>query len=228
VRARLGLADDDFVIGTVARLAELKGHDDLLNALAEDLKKNPKWKLLWVGDGWWRERLLTRAREMGLAVVEVDRDAKGGRTDLANVERGDREGGEARSVPRGQVIVTGLVGPERIPGLMRAMDVLAHPSYREGLPRTVPQALLCGVCPVAYDVDGTGEVCRDGETGRLVAAGDVAGLRSAIEWCASHPAERAAMAGRGRAECAEVYSAERMVEELERVYARARERSSGV
>jgi glycosyltransferase involved in cell wall biosynthesis len=127
-----------------------------------------------------------------------------------------------------QVIVTGLVGPERIPGLMRAMDVLAHPSYREGLPRTVPQALLCGVCPVAYDVDGTVEVCRDAETGRLVAAGDVAGLRSAIEWCASHPVERAAMAGRGRAECAQVYSAERMVEQLERVYGRAREGLSGL
>jgi glycosyltransferase involved in cell wall biosynthesis len=78
---------------------------------------------------------------------------------------------------------------------------------------------LCGVCPVAYDVDGTGEVCRDGETGRLVRAGDVAGLRGALEWCASHPEERAAMAARGREECRVAYSAEKMVEELERVYA---------
>src|SRR6185436_12015210 len=133
--------------------------------------------------------------------------------------RGDRRNAEAMSVApsSAQVVVTGLVPPERIPGMMRAMDVLCHPSYREGLPRTVPQALLCGVCPVAYDVDGTSEVCRDGETGRLVKAGDVAALRGALEWCASHAAERAAMAARGREECRVAYSAEKMVDELEAV-----------
>jgi glycosyltransferase involved in cell wall biosynthesis len=200
VRAGLGLGPDDFMIGTVARLAELKGHDDLLGALSDDLKRNPRWKLLWVGDGWWRQRLLDRAQGLGLQVAELDKG---------------RQGESA------QVVVTGLVPPERIPGLMRAMDVLAHPSYREGLPRTVPQALLCDVCPVAYDVDGTGEVCRDGETGRLVKAGDIAGLKAALEWCASKPAERNAMAHRGRALCAEAYSAERMVADLEKVYAEA-------
>jgi glycosyltransferase involved in cell wall biosynthesis len=191
VRARLGLAPGDFVIGTVARLAELKGHDDLLEALGADLNAHPSWKLLWVGDGWWKDRLLGRVRELGLA---------------------------------GQVITTGLVppsGPGGVPGFIRAMDVLAHPSYREGLPRTVPQALLCGVCPVAYDVDGTGEVCRDGQTGRLVKPGDRAALREAIVWLAEHPRERAEMAEGGRAECAVRFSAEAMVEALERVYRRA-------
>src|SRR5262249_50693850 len=143
-RARLGLVPDDFVIGTVARLAELKGPDDLLMALAEEMKKNPKWKLLWGGGGGGRGRVLGRrgARGVGLAVVEVDRESKGVGADLAAEDGGGPEGVGARSVARetarGQVIVTGLVDPGRIPGLMRAMDVLAHPSYREGLPRTVP------------------------------------------------------------------------------------------
>lgn len=188
MRASLGIAPEDFVIGTVARLAELKGHDDLLDALGEDLKKRPGWKLLWVGDGWWRERLLSRVRSMGLEK---------------------------------QVITTGLVVAERVPGMIRAMDVLAHPSYREGLPRTVPQALLCGVPPVAYDVDGTGEICRDMETGRLVKPGDRAGLRGAVLWMYDHPDERRAMAERGREQASERFSAERMVERLEEVYRRA-------
>ncbi len=186
VRARLGLSPSDFVIGTVARLAELKGHDDLLDALADDLKQHPNWKLLWVGDGWWRERLFKRLDSMGL---------------------------------RAQVITTGLVPPEQVPGLIRAMDVLAHPSYREGLPRTVPQALLCGVCPVAYDVDGTGEVCRDGETGRLVRPGDRAELRRAIVGLAENPRRRQEMAERGRDWCRQRFDAERMVAALEKVYA---------
>lgn len=188
MRASLKIAPGDFVIGTVARLAELKGHDDLLDALGENLTKRPDWKLLWVGDGWWRDRLLGRVREMGLEK---------------------------------QVITTGLVSQDRVPGLIRAMDVLAHPSYREGLPRTVPQALLCAVPPVAYDVDGTGEVCRDMETGRLVAPGDRAGLRGASQWMYDHPVERRAMALRGQERCRRDFSAQHMVERLEEVYRQA-------
>ena len=189
-RAGLGLSEDDFVIGTVARLAEHKGHDDLLDALGDELKRRPDWKLLWVGDGWWRDRLLGRVAEMGLS---------------------DR------------VITTGLVPQHRVPAMLRTMDVLAHPSYREGLPRTVPQALLCGVLPVAHDVDGTREICREMETGRLVAPGDTAGLRGAIVWAAEHPDERRRMVDRGRDEVAREFTAERMVERLEEVYDRALE-----
>ncbi len=204
VRTALGLSDSDFVIGTVARLAQHKGHDDLLDALAEDLKRNPHWRLLWVGDGWWRDRLVNKAQSMGLGVREV---------------------GEQRAESAAQVLLTGLVPPERIPAMIRAMDVLAHPSYREGLPRTVPQALLCGVCPVAYDVDGTGEACRDMQTGRLVPPGNIAALRDAIRWCAEHPAERAALAARGREECRTVFSAQEMVRRLEEVYTKALQRT---
>ncbi len=210
IRASLGLSPEDFVVGTVARLAEHKGHDDLLDALGAEAKRNPRLKLLWIGDGWWRERLIARARAMGLAVREHDQDARGSSSACA-------EG----SYSEATVHITGLVSPERIPGLIRAMDVLAHPSYREGLPRTVPQALLCGVCPVAYDCDGTGEVCRDMETGRLVPTGDKEKLRDAILWLKDYPRERAEMAARGREECRVAFSAETMMAELEKVYARA-------
>lgn len=188
VRARLGLADDDFVVGTVARLAQHKGHDDILDALGERMKQQTNVKLLWVGDGWWAERLRDRVRAM-----QLDR----------------------------QVVLTGLVEPEAIPGLVRSMDVLCHPSYREGLPRTVPQALLCGVCPVAYDVDGTGEICREMETGRLVQPGDISQLREAIVWLHAHPEQRQLLADRGRTECIAHFSAETMVDRLEEVYERA-------
>lgn len=208
-RARLRLAPDDFVIGTVARLAEHKGHDDLLDALSTDLRTHPNWKLLWIGDGWWRAKLIHRARVLGIHVRELDRQPP------------PPQGGAPR------IVLTGLVPPDRIPGCIRAMDVLAHPSYREGLPRTVPQALLAGVCPVAYDVDGTGEVCRDMETGRLVRPGDRVGLREAIRWLHDHPAERAAMAARGREECRVRFSAEHMVTRLEEVYARAMDLARG-
>jgi glycosyltransferase involved in cell wall biosynthesis len=103
---------------------------------------------------------------------------------------------------------------------MRAMDLLVHPSYREGLPRTVPQALLAGVPVVATDVDGTGEACIDMETGRLVPLGDRPRLREAVRWMYDHPDERAKLAQQGREMCRVRFSAEHMVARLEEVYER--------
>jgi glycosyltransferase involved in cell wall biosynthesis len=200
-RRALGIPPDAFVVGTIARLAQHKGHDDLLLALADLLRAHPLWTLLWVGDGWWRERLVARAGGLGLSVRELDRPGV--------------------SPASARLIITGLVPPQRIPPLLRAMDVLAHPSSREGLPRTVPQALLAGVCPVAYDADGTREACREMQTGRLVPVGDHAALREAIAWCAANPADRQALAQRGREDCRESFSVESMVTGLEQVYARA-------
>lgn len=188
VRAELGFGDEDFVVGTVARLAEHKGHDDVLDALGVEMLDDPRLKLLWVGDGWWRDRLLARVREMGLD---------------------------------GRVVTTGLVAQDRVPAMMRAMDVLCHPSSREGLPRTVPQALLAGVCPVAYDVDGTREACIDMETGRLVPHGDTHALRDAIGWLRDNPDERIRLALAGREMCIREFGHEAMVNHLEKVYRRA-------
>jgi glycosyltransferase involved in cell wall biosynthesis len=201
IRAALGLDPSAFVVGTVARLAQHKGHDDLLDALAHRVRESSGWKLLWVGDGWWRERLLKRAADLGLRVALLERN---------------------EPASTAHIIITGLVPPEHVPKWMRAMDVLAHPSMREGLPRTVPQALLCGVMPVAYDADGTREACIDMTTGRLVRAGDLAGLRDAIIWACDNPSERARLTSAGRDLCRTRFAARTMVEELERVYQRAR------
>lgn len=188
VRRELGIDDDTVVIGTVARLAELKGHDDIIDALCDDLRAREGLRLLWVGDGWWTRRLTDRLLQMNL---------------------------------RHKVVLTGLVPPERVPALIRAMDVVVHPSYREGLPRVVPQALLCGVPVVAYDVDGTCEVCIDGKTGRLVRPGDLTGLREAVRWMLDDPARARITAETGRAMCRDMFSAQAMVEALEALYAGA-------
>jgi glycosyltransferase involved in cell wall biosynthesis len=66
-RRELGLAPDDFVVGKVARLFALKGHDDLLAVAPELCARYPKLKLLLVGDGEWRGRFERRVRHAGLA-----------------------------------------------------------------------------------------------------------------------------------------------------------------
>jgi glycosyltransferase involved in cell wall biosynthesis len=67
LRSQLGLAPDAFVIGKIARLAPLKGHEDLLTAFQRLLPQFPRARLLLVGDGRLRTQLEARARTLGLA-----------------------------------------------------------------------------------------------------------------------------------------------------------------
>lgn len=60
---RLGIQPGDFVVGKVARLFELKGHDDLFRAAPELLQRIPNLRILLVGDGPWRERFEALARQ---------------------------------------------------------------------------------------------------------------------------------------------------------------------
>ena len=171
LRARFGWDESVVVLGTIARLTELKGHDDMIDAFGEMLTQTgatanaQKVALLWVGDGWWRDRLVARLKALGIA---------------------DR------------VAMTGLVDPSEIPVWISAMDVVVHPSYREGLPRAVVQGMLEQKPVIAYDVDGAREVCQHEHTGLLVKAGDSRALRAAAQWMIDHPNERRVMGERGR------------------------------
>jgi glycosyltransferase involved in cell wall biosynthesis len=66
LRARLGLTVDDVVIGKIARLFKLKGHDDLFAIAPALVRSCPRVKFLLGGDGLWRERFQDRARSLGL------------------------------------------------------------------------------------------------------------------------------------------------------------------
>jgi glycosyltransferase involved in cell wall biosynthesis len=88
-----------------------------------------------------------------------------------------------------------------VPALLAAVDVLVLPSWIEGLPLVVLEAMAAGVPVVATDVGGTPEAVADGETGVLVPPRDVDALAGAIDALLSDPerARRLGAAGRERA-----------------------------
>lgn len=67
LRKKLGLNENNFVIGKIARLFKLKGHEDLFAAFQKLLPQCPNARLLLVGDGSLRTHLENRAREMSLS-----------------------------------------------------------------------------------------------------------------------------------------------------------------
>jgi len=66
LRARWGLAREHFVVGKIARLFKLKGHDDLLAAAVPVVQQQPQVRFLLVGDGPGRQRLQQKVRRLGL------------------------------------------------------------------------------------------------------------------------------------------------------------------
>jgi len=113
----------------------------------------------------------------------------------------------------------GLVDPQRVPAIIHASDILVHASYREGLARVLPQALLCGRPVVSYDVGGAREVVHAGETGYVVQPGDWHGLARALDTLVSDRMMRSRMGERGRALCLEMFDHRKMVEQIEQIYA---------
>lgn len=185
VRKQLGLALDDIVVGTIARLFHLKGHDDLIDMAPTLCRRAPKLRFLWIGDGLLRESFEAQIARMGL---------------------------------QDRFILTGLVPPERIPELTNAMDILVHPSRREGLARALPQAALAGKPAVTYDIDGNREAVTDGETGYVIRPFNKHKLADAVAALAEDAKLRATMGAAGRELALSRFDANVMVEALERLY----------
>ena len=183
------------MIGKIARLFKLKGHDDIIDAARRMIFGIPSGdrlatcptnvRFLFVGDGIFRERLERRIAEEGLSDYFQ---------------------------------FTGLVPPERIPELISAMDIVVHASLREGLARVLPQALISGRPAVSYDVDGAREVVIDGETGFLVPPRDIERLAAKLQVLAGDADLRARLGAEGRRRFTDIFRHERMTEQLRALY----------
>jgi glycosyltransferase involved in cell wall biosynthesis len=122
----------------------------------------------------------------------------------------------------GRFILTGLVPPDKVPELTAAMDVLVHPSRREGLARALPQGALAGCPVVTFDIDGNREALIPDDTGFLIPPFDVEKLAQAIRVLMSDPSLRRSMGEAGRAFALGRFDARAMVDALEDVYRDAR------
>lgn len=105
-----------------------------------------------------------------------------------------------------------------IPVLMRASRAVLLPSQREGLPRSLLEALSMGLPIVGADIRGIHELA-DGDCGRLHAVGDAAGLAAALRELAADPDGAAAMGARGRERMVRDYDEKVVVRLHDELYA---------
>jgi len=99
-----------------------------------------------------------------------------------------------------------------------AMDLLVHPSYREGLPTVPLEAAAMGVPVVMSAIPGCVDAIEDGQTGVLVPPRDLAALTETLRVLLGDPAMRERMGATGREWVARWCDAEQTWEELTRHY----------
>ena len=152
-------------IGEIARLCDVKGQRELLQAVA----RLPDARLVLAG----------RDLEQGGAFQEA-------------LER------ESERLGIGERVEFGFY--DDVPALLETLDVVALPSWTEGLPMVLLEAMAHRRPVVATPVGGTPEVVSDGETGLLVPPRDPEALAQALRRVLEDPAlaRRFGEAGRRR------------------------------
>ena len=182
IRNEFGISDDHFVIGMVGRQVQEKGILELLEAARILVDKYDDISFILVGD---------RLNSDHAASVE----AAINQTKAALGER---------------LILTGMRSD--IPALLSAMDLFTLPSWREGMPRTIIEAMMMALPVVATNIRGSREEVVDGETGVLVPLRDPHALTKAIEQLYKDK-EKAKVMGRvGRKRALELYDEEKVIQ----------------
>jgi glycosyltransferase involved in cell wall biosynthesis len=182
------VAEAPFRVAVLGRIADWKGQDVLIRALAEPALAEIGARAVIAGDAYPGEPapdIGALARELGVS---------------------DR------------VEFTGFTpNPEQI---LASVDAVAVPSTRpDPLPNSAIEALAAGVPVVAANHGGLPEIVRDGVTGLLVPPGDAQALARALRTLADDTALRARMAEAARADANERFKLDRMLDEIESVYA---------
>lgn len=75
-----------------------------------------------------------------------------------------------------QVIFAGRIDHDQIPNYLAAMDVLVHPTYREGFGMVLQEAMAMEVPIITTDIPGPSEVIEVGVSGMLIPSHDANSL----------------------------------------------------
>jgi len=110
------------------------------------------------------------------------------------------------------------VGSATLHALYARADVFVHAPRYEGSSLVTLEAMAHGLPVVASRAGGIPDKVRDGETGRLVAAGDVDGLAAALADVAADRSRRQEMGRRGRERAEADFAWERIIERVLALY----------
>jgi glycosyltransferase involved in cell wall biosynthesis len=101
---------------------------------------------------------------------------------------------------------------------LRAADVVALPSYSEGLPRALLEGMAMGLAAVASDIGGVREALEAPRHGLTFPAGDAEALGRHLRELRESPELRRDLGARARERVVSRYGVERLVEQHRQLY----------
>lgn len=105
-----------------------------------------------------------------------------------------------------------------LPELMAACDLFVQPSAWEGQPLTVLEAMACGCCVAASDIESHEDIFEENQAGVLIRAGEPEHWTRTIKELLDDGPRRETLGARAAEEARERFSVERMVDEYARLY----------
>lgn len=136
-----------------------------------------------------------------LLLIEAARRLVAGGDSLELVLAGDGEMRDAveaaiaKAALGGRVRITGWIPGDQVRAEIKAARALVLPSFAEGLPVVIMEAMALGRPVISTYVAGIPELVRPGEHGWLVPAGDAEALTEAMRACLDAPVETLARMG---------------------------------
>jgi glycosyltransferase involved in cell wall biosynthesis len=119
----------------------------------------------------------------------------------------------------GRVRITGWISGETVRAELLGARAMLLPSFAEGLPVVLMEALALGRPAITTYIAGIPELVRDGTTGFLIPAGSLDALRAAIRRVLETPSsELAAMGRNGAAAVAERHDVKREAARLAELF----------
>lgn len=118
----------------------------------------------------------------------------------------------------GRVQFVGEVSQTELARQMAQAQVCVLPTYSEGLPRVVFEAMAAGTPVIATPVSGIPDVIQDGVTGLLCSPGDEAMLAERLRWILAHPREARFMGKRAEEFARSFFSTGAYVNEYRRLF----------
>jgi glycosyltransferase involved in cell wall biosynthesis len=132
-------------------------------------------------------------------------------------DRGEAEAARDRLGLGDGVLLAGHV--EGVAGLLAAGDVFVNPALAESFPYGILEAMSLGCPCVVTDAGGSAEAIVDGQSGRVVPAGDAAALAAAVIELLADPATARRYGDAAAKRVRERFTRERMIAGTEAVYA---------
>jgi len=176
------------IIGTIARLTGEKGLHELVDAVSILKKKHQNIHLLIIG------LVLNYIEEEYIPILnQLITD---------------------KSLENNCTIVFG----NDVPKYLSALDIFTLPSYREGLPRSIMEAMAMRLPVVGTDIRGIREQVVDGETGLLVPVKNSVKLAEAVDILICDPEKRNKFGNSGRARAERFFDEKLIFSRIELLY----------